>query len=182
MKQYLKTAFILFAICAVAAILLAAINQWTAPLIAENTRLQTQQTLEAVSGGYIQGDQMEGNGSNISYVVPLYDEDGNTVGYILELTATGYGGTISMATSYYTDGSVLASKVISHSETPGLGGNASESWYMALFEGLGAESPLPASKNDLPDSSLVSGATVTFTAVSGAIRAGSEYVKSLGGV
>ena len=38
MKQYLKVAFTLFAICAVASILLAAINQITAPRIAYNTQ------------------------------------------------------------------------------------------------------------------------------------------------
>ena len=52
---------------------------------------------------------------------------------------------------------------------------------MAQFVGFGAANSIPTSKNDLADPSLVSGATVTFTGVSGALKNGSEYVKSLGG-
>ena len=181
-KHYLKVAFILFAICAVAAILLALVNEITAPRIAYNTEQTTIATLEAVSGGYSQGERREGNGSDISYVVPLYDDSGVLVGYILEIVTSGYGGEIVMAASYLTDGSVLQSKVMSDNETPGLGKNAEESWYMDLFKGLGGERPPPESKNDLADPSVVSGASVTFGGVSGALRSGSAYVKSLGGV
>ena len=180
MRQYLKVALTLFGICAVAAILLAAINQITAPYIAYNTQQTTIATLEAVSGGYEQGEQMEGTGDNISYVVPLLDTDGSIAGYILELTTSGYGGPIVLAASYRPDGSVISSKVMSDDETPGLGKNAEESWYMDLFAGLGGDRPLPESKNDLPDPSVVSGASVTFNGVSSAIRSGSEYVRSLG--
>ena len=70
---------------------------------------------------------------------------------------------------------------MANSETPGLGKKSEESWYMAQFVGFGAANPIPTSKNDLADPSLVSGATVTFTGVSGALKNGSEYVKSLGG-
>lgn len=180
MKQYLKVAFILFAICAVSAILLAAVNQITAPYIAYNTMQTTAAALDAVSGGYTQGEHLEGNGDNINYIVPLYDGD-ELAGYILELSTSGYGGEIVMAASYRLDGTVISSKVMSDDETPGLGKNAEESWYMAMFEGLGGEGrPLPESKNDLADPSVVSGASVTFAGVSSAIRSGSEYVKSLG--
>ena len=180
-KQCLKVAFILFSICAVSVILLAVINQITAPYIEINTQRTTMETLAAVSGGYSQGEQREGNGDDISYVIPISDESGKLVGYILELTTTGYGGDIVIAASYYTDGSVLSAKVMSNSETPGLGKKAEESWYMAMFEGLGGDQALPESKNDLADPSAVSGATVTFNGVSSAIRSGSDYVKSLGG-
>ena len=76
MRQYLKVAFILFAICAVAAILLAAINQITAPYIAYNTEQTTIATLAAVSGGYEQGEQRSSDADGVNYVVPLLDDDG----------------------------------------------------------------------------------------------------------
>lgn len=181
MTRYFKTAFILFAICAVAAILLAAINEVTAPRIALNVQQTAEETLAAVSGGYEQGEAREGDGGTVTAVTPLFD-GGSIVGYILELSTSGYGGEITMATSYLTDGSVLSSKVMSDSETPGLGKKAEESWYMEMFSGLGADRPLPETKDDLVDPSLVSGATVTFNGVSSAIREGSEYVKTLGGM
>lgn len=180
MKQYLKIALVLFAICAVSAALLAAVNAVTAPQIAANALRETSAALMDISGGYDLGEKREGNGSGINYVITLV-EGGTVKGYVLEITSNGYGGPITLVASYDTDGAVIGAKMMANSETPGLGKKSEESWYMAQFEGLGGSNPLPSSKNDLADPSLVSGATVTFTGVSGAIRQGSEHVKSLGG-
>lgn len=180
MKQYLKIAFILFAICAVSAALLAGVNSVTAKQIAANALRETSAALMDISGGYELGEKREGNGNGVNYVITLVE--GNDIkGYVLELASNGYGGPLTMVASYDTDGAVIGAKMMANSETPGLGKKSEESWYMAQFAGLGGAKPLPATKNDLADPSLVSGATVTFTGVSGAIRMGSEHVKSLGG-
>ena len=180
MKQYLKIASVLFCICAVAAGLLAGINAITAPQIAANALKETSAALMDISGGFDLGEKREGNGAGINYSITLV-EGKEIKGYVLEITSNGYGGPITLVASYDADGAVIGAKMMANSETPGLGKKSEESWYMAQFEGLGGAKPLPASKNDLADPSLVSGATVTFTGVSGAIRQGSEYVKGLGG-
>lgn len=179
MKQYLKIALILFAICAVAAALLAVVNAVTAPQIAANALKETSAALMDISGGYDLGEKREGDG-NVNYVITLV-ENKDIKGYVLELTSNGYGGPITLVASYKTDGELIGAKMMANSETPGLGKKSEESWYMAQFVGFGAANPIPTSKNDLADPSLVSGATVTFTGVSGALKNGSEYVKSLGG-
>lgn len=180
MKQYLKVALVLFSICAVAGILLAAINQVTAPVIALNVQAETETALAAVSGGRELGEQREGDGGDVNYVIPLL-ENGEITGYILELNGAGYGGAFTVVASYNTDGSVISAKMMSNSETPGLGKKAEESWYMQMFAGLGGSQALPSSKNDLADPAAVGGATVTFNGVTGAIRTGSELVKTFGG-
>ena len=90
---------------------------------------------------------------------------------------------MAVIASYSTDGTVLGAKLMSNSETPGLGKKAEEEWYMDMFEGKGGSEPVPTAKSMLPAdlSAQVSGATITFTGVSSAIAAGSEYVKGLEG-
>ena len=90
---------------------------------------------------------------------------------------------MNIIASYYFDGELINAELTTNSETPGLGKRAEEPSYMDMFRGLGASSPLPVSSADLSsdDAAAVSGATVTFTGVSTALRNGSELAKSLGG-
>lgn len=183
MTRYLKTAFTLFAISAVCTALCAFVNQITAPLIAANNESDRLLALEAVSAGYTIGEETEGNGESVSYLIPLTDESGELKGYILGLTANGYGGPMDVIASYNPDGSIIAAKMSTNSETPGIGKKAEEPWYMEMFTGLGGDSPIPLSKSELSDtdSAAVSGASITFNGVTSALKAGSDYVKSLGG-
>ena len=183
MKGALKTGIILFLICAVSAGLCGIVNSITAPRIAENTLKETLEGYAAVSPGYDIGEEkaVEGN-ANVLSILPL-SKDGKTEGAILNLTANGYGGAFNIIASYSLDGTLIKAKMMSNSETPGLGKKSEQSWYMAMFEGLGASSPLPKSKSDLPadQAQSVSGASITFSGVSGALNLGSSYVKGLGG-
>ena len=181
MTKYLRTGLILFAICAVCTALCALVNEVTAPAIAVNVESERLDALDSVSHGYEIGEQMEGRG-NISYVIPLY-ENGSVAGYIAQMLTSGYGGEMTVIASYSTDGTVLEAQMMANSETPGLGKKAEEPWYMEMFKGLGADSPLPATKSNLnaEDNAAVSGASITFSGVSSALIAGSEFVKGLGG-
>jgi len=182
MKEYARVALILFLICAVSAGILGYINGITAPVISENSRIETENAFIAIAGGYDfdVNEQREGDGGSIKYAIPL--KSGNAIkGYILGLGGKGYGGDFIVVASFASDGSVISAKMMANSETSGLGKKSEESWYMKMFEGLGGEKPLPASKSDLENPSLVSGASVTFNGVSKALRSGSEYVRNLGG-
>lgn len=182
MRTYIKTAITLFLICAVCATLCGVVNSITAPVIAENQRNTDKKALAAVSGGLFPGDTVEVDGmDSINTVTPLYKDSSmkELGGYSLNLTGKGYGGEFTIIASYYLDGSLISAKMTSDSETAGLGKKAENDWYMAMFSGLGGNDPLPESKNDLNDSNaeIVSGATITFTGVSNALRIGSEYAK-----
>ncbi len=183
MTRYIKTAVTLFLISAVCTLLCAIVNSATAPVIAANNESDRLTALEAVSSGFNVGEEMEGDGGTVSYVIPLTDDSGVAAGYILGLSANGYGGPMDIIASYAPDGSVLAAKLTTNSESPGIGKKAENDWYMEMFLGLGADKPLPAGKNDLPadQSALISGASITFSGVTSALISGSEYVKSLGG-
>lgn len=182
MTRYIKTAVILFLICAVCTALCALINEITAPRIAANVESDRITALEDVSTGLTIGEQYDVGDGSINYYIPLSDGNG-IAGYIVEMSTSGYGGAMTVIASYATDGSVLEAKMMANSETPGLGKKAEEAWYMEMFKGLGGEQPLPAAKSDLSaeDNAAVSGASITFSGVSSALINGSQFVKGLGG-
>lgn len=182
MTRYLKTAIILFLISAICTALCAIVNEITAPLIAGNIEAERIAALEDVAAGYSIGAETAVNDGTVNYYIPLSDGD-SSAGYIVELSTSGYGGAMTVIASYTPDGAVMEAKMMANSETPGLGKKAEEPWYMEMFKGLGADSPLPATKSDLnaEDNAAVSGASITFSGVSSALIAGSEFVKGLGG-
>jgi electron transport complex protein RnfG len=177
MKGYLKTASILAIICAVAALILSSLNGVTAPIIADYEEQQTINALDAVSHGYEMGEKYSLESDITPYYIPL-EEEGALKGYILELSGNGYGGLLRLVASYDTDGLLLESKVVSSSETPGLGKKSEKAWYMTKFIG---QDKIPSSKNELSedDSAAISGASITFFAISKALINGSSYIKTL---
>lgn len=183
MKTVMKTGLILFLICAVSAGLCGIVNSITAPRIAENIRLEQLKAYDAVATGLEIGEEKTVDGvAGVTSMLPL-SENGKTSGVILNLTGNGYGGGFSIIASYDFDGRLLKAKMMGNGETPGLGKKSEQSWYMEMFEGLGADKEIPKSKTDLPadQAQAVSGASITFGGVTTALRNGSEYVKSLGG-
>lgn len=183
MKKNMRYALILLSICAVSAFLLALTNSITAPVIEEMDHQSRLKALEAVSGGLEIGEQESVEEQRfVTYRIPL-SEEGEHTGWILGLRGAGYGGELTLVASYTLDGVMQYAQLLSHSETPGLGKKAEESWYMDKFKNTGGEQPVPTSKAMLtaPDAQAVSGSSVTFTAVAKAIKAGSDYVKDLGG-
>ncbi|MGH4037925.1 MAG: FMN-binding protein [Sphaerochaeta sp.] len=178
MKQYFKTASILAIICAVAALILASLNSVTAPVIVAYDKQQTINALNEVAHGYTLGDKVTTDSEVSPYYIPLVDEDGTVKGNILELKSNGYGGEIKLVASFDEAGLVLEAKVVSNSETPGLGKKSENSWYMTKFIG---KDPIPTSKNQLSaeDNAAVSGASITFGAIAKALSEGGEYAKTL---
>lgn len=181
MKEYVKTSIVLALVCAAAAITLAFLNGVTKPIILEYEAQKTLDALEAVSVGLtISEDQIlvEDN-SVINYYFTL-SEEGIVKGYLLNLNAGGYGGLMTIVASYDKDGQVLQAKVVSDSETPGLGKKVEEDWYMTKYI---ETTPVPTRKSELDndEAAAISGATITFVAVGNALLTGSNFVKKMGG-
>lgn len=183
MKKYLKTALVLTLICAVAALLLALVNQVTEPVINEYEQSVVFDALKSVSCGYdiSEINIVEGNESVTEYYE--LTEGGKTKGYLLSLKGKGYGGELTVVASFDTEGKVMAAKLASNGETPGVGKKAENEGYMDKFVGKGKDIEIPTKKNMLTEkeAATVSGATMTFTGVSKALTAGSQFVKSFGG-
>jgi len=184
MSAKFKPVIVLGIICAVAAVLLAYMNSVTAPAIAEYEKASANIALEEVSCSMEIGDSVEVSDDQYVKSYNKLFKDGSHSGYVLMLSSSGYGGPLSVAASYSVDGVVMGAKLVSDSETPGVGKKAENEGYMDKFVGTGSSlNPVPTSKDMLSeaDAASVSGASMTFTGISKALDAGSNFVKGLGG-
>lgn len=96
--------------------------------------------------------------------VGVFNGKANTV--VLESAANGYGGKIGVVVAINTeDDSLAAIGVTTHTETPGLGGEAKDDpAFAAQFKGKPILPPIQVT-NDGGDISSISGATITSRAV-----------------
>ncbi|NMB20389.1 MAG: RnfABCDGE type electron transport complex subunit G [Firmicutes bacterium] len=97
------------------------------------------------------------------------DAQGNVLGYAFVGEANGYGGVIRLLVGVdeATD-QILNVKVLSHSETPGLGDRIEGEGFRNRFVGKTVEDPITIGQ----DIDNLSGATVSATAATDAIRRG----------
>ena len=184
MRQLTRVGITLSLIAAIAAAALAMVNAVTAPRIAAYELQVIQNALSEVSGGLALGESATETGDlSISAVHRLNDENGTVAGYILQLTGTGYGGSMTIMASYRIDGEVMDARLLANAETPGLGKKAESPSYMEKFQGTGGSTAVPVKKDMLEKSDVdsISGSTVTFSGIARTIAYGSDYVKGLGG-
>jgi electron transport complex protein RnfG len=95
-----------------------------------------------------------------------YDIEGNRVGYIFPAAAQGYGGEIKMFVGLDLNKDITGVKIVSQSETPGLGSQIAEvkygektPWFTSQFKGLSM------SRLNFDNIQAVTGATVSSRAV-----------------
>ena len=167
MKAKSNTAFILrlsltlLAICTVVAALLAAVNSYTAPIIAKQKEEKTQLAIEAVLPGGGEAVPFE---DDTGMVTAVYASDG---GWAVQVSANGFGGEVNMMVGIDKAGNVIGISIISHAETPSLGAvaaenNAAGEGFRSQFAGL---SGTLAVKKDGGTVDAISGATITSRAV-----------------
>jgi electron transport complex protein RnfG len=117
-------------------------------------------------------DEIEGD-------VPVYvaSADGRVTGLAFVLTGYGYSGAIRVLIGIAPDGSLLGVRVLSHSETPGLGDKieTAKSDWIEGFVGRSLTDPGPEGWKVRKDGGIFdqfSGATITPRAVVGTVHRG----------
>lgn len=174
MKEMVNKSLRLGTIGAVAALLLAVMNNFTEPVIAERRARELNEALTVLADGGIPGTPETAPADGVVQRWPI----DNGKGWILELTGTGYGGPMTIVSSYDTNGVIMVSRLMDNSETVGFGKKAEDPAYMDIFVGTGGDKPVPRNKTDLgSNADVVSGATVTFSGITDALRNGSNLVK-----
>lgn len=149
---------VLTLVCLVAATLLAIVHEKTSPIIAaaEQARAEeTYRTLVADADAF-EDVACEVDGCTASLAAKSGSE---TIAYVIVAQAKGYGGQVPIAVAFSPEGTVLALIAMSNDETPGLGSKATTPDYLSQYVGRSAET---LEKSDVD---LVSGATITSTAV-----------------
>lgn len=148
---------VLTVICIVVSGALALTQQATAPIIEETARKNAEAArLEVLPGsGAFEPVALEGMPEGVTAV---YKSD---KGATVEVAVKGYGGTLAIIAGIDTDGKLVNSKVLSHSETAGLGSKVGDEPFRSQFVGKDKE---------LAGVSTIGGATVSSKAFIGGIK------------
>ena len=171
-----RLAITLLLITAVVAAALAAVNSVTAPKIQAINEQKTQTAIEAV---------LPGGGEEIAFT----DDTGlvSTVykgqsGYAVEVTPSGFNGTVTMMVGVDNAGKVLGISVVNHTETAGLGAEAASQGaagtaFRSQFTGMSGSVSVTKDGGQVD---ALTGATITSRAVCTGVNAALNAVAKLG--
>lgn len=157
---FFKIILVLTVICVGIALLLAVVNNMTKDIIAENAVREKQEAILAV---FPSGDEVkpyEADGEEIFLVL----KNGEIIGYCVNATGNGYGGEVDMMIGLDAGGAVSGLKVISMSETPGVGSKIQADSFLAHFIGFDHEIEIGT------DVDGISGASFSSKAVAQAVN------------
>ena len=177
-KYVLRLALTLFAIAAIVALALAAVNMVTAPAIEKLNAEKTQKAIEAVlPGGF--DEEITDYADATGLVSKVYRGE---AGYALEVKPGGFDNVITMMVGVDFDGNVLGISVVSHTETAGLGAVAAAKTSAGeAFRGqfVGQSGSVTVTK-DGGQIEAITGATITSRAICVGINAALDCVGGLG--
>ncbi|MDR3258974.1 MAG: RnfABCDGE type electron transport complex subunit G [Fusobacteriaceae bacterium] len=163
-NKFLRYGVVLFIIAAVSAGALAFINKITLPIIRENDRKTQDEARAAVLAEAKEFKISEKKEVENLEFIPGYDGD-KLVGYVTTVTVKGYGGPVAYMLGITLDAKVAGLKVVSSSETPGLGDKINGEEWQKHWKGANSEYGFTKTVD------AFAGATISPTAVySGIIR------------
>lgn len=170
-------------ICIVVSGLLALVNNITSPIIEANDQKNFEESMkEVMPGGSFEKMELdftpEESGVKLESV---YKANGGFA--VTTVCSEGYGGDVKVMVGINDDLTVNRVKIISMSETAGLGARASEEEFYGQYSGLRSGIGVEKNKGGKPENntiSAISGATITSKAVTKAVNCALEAAKAGG--
>ena len=137
-KDFVAPVLVLTIICIVISAALAVTNMITEPIIEETEARNAEAARREVMPEADGFELVEADGLPET-VTEVYRAT-NGVGYVFMLTCDGYGGkdTLNLICGIDSDGLIVATKVLSHSETAGLGSKVADEPFESQFIGKDA--------------------------------------------
>ena len=151
----------LFVICTLTALLLACVNALTADKIAQNAANEKTAAIESIFPEFSSSEQINPVPDGVSALYAI-SSDTEKIGYAAELNPLGFGGKMSVMIGVDASGKVVGVKLISHSETPGLGTRVGEADHLNQYIGRDSESI----KSDID---VITGSTISSNAIRDAV-------------
>lgn len=181
LKDILVPTAVLLIICVAVSAALAGTNLLTEDKIAEAAAKKAEESRMLVLS---EADAFEAEdaGQAGEYYVGL--KDGETVGYVFEASAKGYGGDVAVMTGISADGDITGVVILSHGETPGLGANAEKEEFREQYKQAVPNSGIELVKYQTPGEGQIeamTGATITSTAVTNAVNQAIEMYHTVAG-
>lgn len=187
MKENLKLGFILLIVTAIAGCLLGWAYSITKEPIAQQAIKANNEAMREILPMAEQFNKLDISVQDGSIVKEVNEgKKGNdVVGYAIKVTPKGFAGIIEMMVGISVEGKVTGIKILSHSETPGLGANAPSKEFSGQYKDKGIDPLLevvktsPSKPNQIQ---AITGATITSRAVTkGVNEAISFYTSNLKG-
>ncbi len=160
---FFRIAGVLTLICSFVALMLASVDMITKDVIAQNAE---KEKTAAVTQIFTEADDAyryeEYLGDEEVY---LATKDGKLYGYCVSVISQGYGGEISMMVGIRYDGNVQGVKIVSMSETAGLGSKTKNDSFLNQY--IDKKAPFSVGENV----DAVAGATISSKAVTAGVNA-----------
>lgn len=174
MKENFKLGGILLIITMIAGLLLGIANNLTKEAIIENSKISKEDLSYIMpEAEKIQDMDIELNAEgNIKEIYEAVSGS-NVIGYVLKVTSKGFHGDVDFIVAISKDDTVSGVKVLSHSETPGLGAKISEDKFTSRFKEKPATGYLEVVKvtpNKDNEVEAISGATTSSKASVNAVN------------
>ena len=168
MKENIKLGLILLLITGIAGLLLGGAFEITkAPIAAsiETNRQSAMKEILPLADKFIKADvKINDNVSEVNSGMKGTD----ITGYAIKVAPKGYGGPVEIMVGISTAGKITGIKILSHTETPGLGANAPQPKFSDQYknkpikEKLEVVKVVPSKDNQIQ---AITGATITSKAV-----------------
>ncbi len=183
-KEYGMPVVVLVAICFVVTLLLAIVNNVSAPIIETNQAVaatENRKALLAEADDFTQVEVAEFAASDDGKaVVSDVYEANNGAGYVMTVVTKSFGGDLTMMVGIDGTGAVTGVKVTNHSDTPGVGTKDQDPEYLAQYAGRTEITAQDVKKE--AGFEFITGASVFGTAIhKGVYAALAEYAKLTGG-
>ncbi len=179
-ESILKLGLILLVIAGIAGALLGTARALTADSIARQEKLANETAIKELIPNADEFKDIDDIADEKILAATEALKGGDTVGYALRVSTKGYGGDIVFMVGIAVDGKILGVRILSHSETPGLGANCSSDDFYSQYAGKDGNTALGVAKagpgaNDIQ---AITGATITTRAVTEAVNHASEYCRN----
>ena len=184
MSDIIKPALTLFIVTFIAAVCLGFVHAITIePIKSQKEKFRSETMREILpSGSEFKEDIAIPEGSSITNAFTAYKNDGSIIGYIVGSDSKGFNGTISVLVGINTNATLQAIKITEHTETPGLGGNATDAKFTDQYKGLSHKISLTKFSPKSNEVQAITSATITSNAVTLAVNNALEFfISNIGG-
>jgi electron transport complex protein RnfG len=182
MKENLKLGLILFVITAFAGLCLGFVNDLTAVAIAENASITSSDLVELLPGAKSKSNlEVAGASSEEKIkVIEAFEVQGDSelVGHIFKVTTKGFHGTVDLFVAISKEDKLSGIKIISHTETPGLGAKIVEDKFRSGFSNKKIDKGVNMVKTEAKqdnDVQAITGATVSSKAIGNGVNTAIKY-------
>lgn len=167
-ESFLKLGVILLIITATAGLILGGVHAITKKPIAKQIEKTNNEAMKEIVPQADSFTKMKIESTDIIKEVNEGKASNDVVGYAFKVASKGYGGIIEMMVGISKDGKIQGIKILSHSETPGLGANAEKPDFSGRFKDKPTDKSLKVVKRTASapnEIQAMTGATITSRAV-----------------